>query len=101
MLEDDAELQPTPSVLLAADVPASPRPGTWYRHRVNVITAMKELWQFRELIRTLAERDLRARYKQAVLGVAWAVMSPVMLLVLSLILHRVARIETGSVPYAV
>ena len=36
----------------------------------------RELWQFRRLVRTLVERDLRARYKNSVLGVAWTMVSP-------------------------
>jgi len=35
-----------------------------------------ELWQFRHLVRTLVERDLRVRYKNSVLGIAWTMVSP-------------------------
>src|SRR5215207_4835166 len=36
----------------------------------------RELWQYRELVRFLAGRDLKVRYKQAALGVGWAVVRP-------------------------
>jgi ABC-2 type transport system permease protein/lipopolysaccharide transport system permease protein len=61
---------------------------------------MQELWRSRELLWTLAERDLRVRYKQAVLGAAWAVITPLaLMLVFSLFLQRVARFDTEGMPY--
>src|SRR5437764_15263278 len=41
----------------------------------------RELWQFRELLLSLALRDVRVRYKQTFLGVAWAVLQPAMLMI--------------------
>jgi ABC-type polysaccharide/polyol phosphate export permease len=58
-----------------------PRREIWFRRRISLTSAFRELWHFRELIVTLAERDLRVRYKQAVLGVAWAVITPVVMMV--------------------
>ncbi len=43
-------------------------PGVW--------TELAELWQFRHLVRTLVERDLRVRYKNSVIGVAWTMVNP-------------------------
>ncbi len=43
-------------------------PGVW--------TELTELWQFRHLVRTLVERDLRVRYKNSVVGVAWTMVNP-------------------------
>jgi hypothetical protein len=40
----------------------------WFRRRVRVIPALRELWSFRELIMTLAESDLRVRHRQAALA---------------------------------
>ena len=58
------------------------------------------MWGSRELIRTLAEREIRARYKQAFLGASWAVITPIVLMIVfSLFLKRVARIDTHGVPY--
>jgi ABC-type polysaccharide/polyol phosphate export permease len=77
-----------------------PSPELLFRRRVRLVAAMGELWHARELVRTLAERDLRARYKQAVLGLSWAVVTPLLLMVaFTLVFPRVARVDTGGVPY--
>src|SRR2546430_496306 len=78
-----------------------PRPEIWFRRRINAFAALKELWDFRELTITLAERDLRVRYKQAVLGIAWAVIAPVvMMIAFTVLFNRFAKINTGGAPYA-
>ena len=82
--------------------PASdePRREIWFRRRVHVIPALREVWGFRELIITLVERDLRVRYKQAALGIAWALITPVVMMVaFSVIFTRFAHFATGGVPY--
>jgi ABC-type polysaccharide/polyol phosphate export permease len=84
----------------AAARPSGPRPEIWFRRRVGLYSALKELWRFRELTATIAERDLRVRYKQAALGVAWAVITPVVMLVaFSVLLNRVTKVNTGGPPY--
>jgi ABC-type polysaccharide/polyol phosphate export permease len=71
-----------------------------FRRRVQPLAVLKELWQARELARTLAERELRARYKQTFLGFAWAVITPVMLMIVfTLFFDKVANIDTGGAPY--
>lgn len=63
------------------------------------LLAIFELWRYRDLILTLAIRDIRVRYKQTVLGVAWAVLQPAAtVLVLTLFLGRLARVPTGDGP---
>src|SRR5271166_2835467 len=42
---------------------------------------IRELWRFRELLWSLTLRDVRVRYKQTVLGAAWAVLQPAMMMV--------------------
>ncbi len=80
--------------------PSEPRREIWFHRRVHLFSALKELWGFRELTVTLAERDLRVRYKQAVLGIAWAVIAPVaMMVVFSVLFNRFAKVNTGGVPY--
>ena len=72
-----------------------------FRLRVRLIPAVREVWQRRELVRTLAERDLRVRYKQAVLGVAWSILTPLALMVVfTVFFQRVAKVDTGGAPYA-
>jgi lipopolysaccharide transport system permease protein len=60
-----------------------------------------ELWRYRELLLTLAQRDVMVRYKQAVLGAAWAVLQPLtQMAVFTLLFNRFAGIGAGSaVPY--
>lgn len=62
----------------------------------------KELWEFRELLYFLTWRDVTIRYKQTVLGVAWAVLQPVFsMVVFTLIFGKFAKIPSEGVPYAV
>ena len=81
--------------------PREPRPEIWFRRPINIFSSLKELWGFRELVVTLAERDLRVRYKQAVLGVAWAVLAPVvMMIAFTLLFNRFGKVNTQGAPYA-
>jgi lipopolysaccharide transport system permease protein len=64
----------------------------------------RELWQFRELLLLLALRDIKVRYKQTALGVAWAVLQPVLtMMVFTLFFGRLGGFEakTPGVPYPV
>src|SRR4051794_8246839 len=61
---------------------------------------LKELWQFRDLLYFLAWRDVKVRYKQTVLGVAWAVLQPALLMVVfTLFFGRLAHVESAGIPY--
>ena len=60
-----------------ASIPAEPPDEFVYRHKVKLVDSMRNLWNHREIIYTLAERDFRAQYKQATLGIMWALLSPV------------------------
>ena len=60
---------------------------------------LRELWQYRELLLMLAYRDFRVKYAQAFLGFAWALINPLInLVLLSFVFHRVANISTGDTP---
>jgi lipopolysaccharide transport system permease protein len=60
-----------------------------------------DLWVYRELLYFLIWRDLKVRYKQAVLGIAWVVMQPLLTtLIFTIFLGRLARIPSGAVPYS-
>jgi ABC-2 type transport system permease protein/lipopolysaccharide transport system permease protein len=73
-----------------------------FRRGLRPLSSLREIVQRRELIWTLAERDLRARYKQAILGFAWAIVTPLVLMVVfTVFFKRVAHVETGDVPYPV
>jgi lipopolysaccharide transport system permease protein len=62
----------------------------------------RDLWRYRELFRVLAWRDLSVRYKQTVIGVVWALIRPVLtVLVFTIIFGRIAQLPTdGTAPYA-
>jgi lipopolysaccharide transport system permease protein len=62
----------------------------------------KELFEFRELLYFLAERDVKIRYKQTVLGVAWAVIQPLCtMLIFTFIFKRLANLPSEGLPYPV
>ena len=65
---------------------------------------LRELWQYRELLYFLTWRNILIRYKQAVLGVAWAVLNPVMtMVVFTVIFNKLLGVGSGKygVPYPV
>ncbi|MGH9151537.1 MAG: ABC transporter permease [Acidimicrobiales bacterium] len=79
---------------------AGPPPELRYRPTLNLVAALRGIWAARRLVRTLAERELRARYKRAALGFAWAIVTPVALMVaFTLFLNRYARVPTEGIPY--
>src|ERR1700679_312133 len=83
-------------------VPSEPSDDILYHHKVRFSDSIRVLWAHREIIYTLAERDFRAQYKQATLGVLWAVLSPVgMLAVLVLVFSRVKGLGAPGVPYPI
>jgi lipopolysaccharide transport system permease protein len=61
-----------------------------------------ELWRYRELLYFLVWRDFKVRYKQTVLGIAWAVLQPVFnMFVFTIIFGHLAHISSEGMPYAV
>jgi ABC-type polysaccharide/polyol phosphate export permease len=81
------------------DVPVVPPPEWRFRRKLHPAALFHELWEARTLVRTLAEREVRIRYKQAVLGFAWAVVTPLVLMVAFTLFRKAARIDSGPVPY--
>lgn len=60
---------------------------------------LRDLWIFRELIYFLTWRDIKVRYKQTVLGAAWAILQPLLnMLVLTVIFGNLAKLSTGGIP---
>lgn len=61
----------------------------------------RDLWRYRELFRVLAWRDLTVRYKQTVIGAAWAVIRPLLtMIVFTVVFGRIAKLPSeGSAPY--
>jgi lipopolysaccharide transport system permease protein len=61
-----------------------------------------ELWSYRELLYFFVWRDIKIRYKQTVIGAAWAVLQPLLtMLVYSLFFGRLAHLPSGGLPYPV
>jgi lipopolysaccharide transport system permease protein len=63
---------------------------------------LRELWSYRELALALARKDLSVRYKQTFFGIAWAVLQPVLaVLVFTVIFDRLAGLPADGIPYPV
>jgi lipopolysaccharide transport system permease protein len=63
----------------------------------------RDIWRYRELFRVLAWRDVAVRYKQTVIGVAWALMRPFLtMMVFTLVFGKLANLPSeGRAPYAI
>jgi lipopolysaccharide transport system permease protein len=63
---------------------------------------LREIWNYRELLYFLVWRDIKVRYKQTALGAAWAVIQPVMtMIVFSVFFGRLAKVPSDGIPYPV
>ncbi len=59
-----------------------------------------ELWEYRELLYFLAWRDIKVRYKEAALGASWAILQPLLtMLIFSLFFGRLAKVPSDGIPY--
>jgi lipopolysaccharide transport system permease protein len=64
------------------------------------LTELRDLWAFRELIYFLTWRDIKVRYKQTSLGVAWAILQPLLTMVIfTIFFGRLAGVPSDNVPY--
>lgn len=64
--------------------------------------ALSDVWRYRELLYFLALRDIKVRYKQTALGVAWTVLQPLLtMLVFSIVFGHFAKIPSDGVPYPI
>ena len=76
-------------------IAASPPPELAFRRKVSLGVALRSLAGAWEMVTTLTERELRIRYKQAVLGVAWALLQPVILIfTLTAFVGKLSKIDT-------
>jgi lipopolysaccharide transport system permease protein len=63
---------------------------------------LQELWEYRELLYFFVWRDLKVRYRQTVLGAAWAVIQPLMtMVVFSIFFGRLAKVPSDGIPYPI
>ena len=62
----------------------------------------KELWDYRELLYFFTVRDIKVRYKQTAVGAAWAIIQPLMsMLIFTLIFGRLAKMPSDGIPYPI
>ena len=81
-----------------------PAPETILLRPTRGWSALKlgDLWRYRELIFFLTWRDIKVRYKQTVLGAAWAIIRPVIsMIVYALIFGQLANLDSEGVPYTI
>ena len=99
-LADDG-LDPIP--FLPPDIPDSPPPEIRYRRALNLRESIKALWRSRLIIWSLTVRDLRSTYNQEVLGIAWALLAPITLMVVFTFLagRFGSGVPTGGVWYPI
>ena len=82
-------------------------PASAYHLRIEpsrgwVSLKLRELWEYRELLYFLTWRDVKVRYKQTVLGAAWAIIQPFFtMVVFSLFFGNLARIPSDGIPYPI
>lgn len=99
---DDAGLQITD----LATVPDEPPTDLFYVHRPSLWSSAGAAWRRRDVMFTLAERDIRAAYKQAVLGIGWVVIMPLFsLLIFTVLFHHNRALQLigpggKALPYA-
>ena len=62
----------------------------------------RDLWRYRELFYFLAWRDILVRYKQTVIGIAWALVRPFMtMIVFTIVFSKIAKLPSGGAPYPI
>src|SRR6266550_3693189 len=107
-IEFNAESPPEPSkhpMRVDESLPSATKPvvtiesnKSWGVRTLN----LGEIWAYRELLYFLMWRDITVRYKQTVLGVAWAIIQPLFtMLVFTLLLGRLAGVNSDNTPYPV
>ena len=100
------QAKPAPAVprvessLTASAAAASDRRTRIKSEEAGVELNLGELWQYRELLYFLTLRDVKVRYKQTLMGVAWVIIQPLLtVLIFTLVFNRFVRLDTGSLPY--
>lgn len=87
-------------------MPASTRADTADVHIIRAVeraplTALRDAWRRRGVFLSLLLREIQVRYRQAWLGVVWALLQPLALMVVTtLVFHRVLHVDVPSMPYA-
>lgn len=62
----------------------------------------RDIWRYKELLYFLSWRDILVRYKQAVIGIAWSVLRPLLtILVFTIVFGKIAKLPQGDIPYPI
>jgi len=82
-------------------LPSSDRPLVVIEPRASWLgTTLRDLWTYHELLYFLTWRDVKVRYKQTLLGVLWAILQPLcMMLIFSLFFGRLVGVPSDGIPY--
>jgi lipopolysaccharide transport system permease protein len=98
-------LEDKPQVPLVAQSSDMPPPGPHFVYEPScgwVALDLKKIWLYRELLYFLAWRDIKVRYKQTVLGVTWAILQPIMtMIVFSIFFGYLSQMSSDGVPYPI
>lgn len=71
-------------------------------YRTSILDDLTELYQYREIFIALALRDIKARYKQSVLGILWVIIQPIVTcLVFTIVFGYFVQVDSGDTPYPV
>ncbi len=99
---EDAPALSTPAAVGGAPAPA-PRPWLVIRPRSGwAALDLRELWRYRDLLLTLAARDVKLRYRQTLLGAAWVVLQPLLGAgIFAFVFGLVAKLPSEGLPYFV
>ena len=69
---------------------------------INLLKELRELWAYRDLFYALTVHRIKVRYKQSVLGLAWAILQPLsLMLIYTVIFSVIAKVPSENVPYAI
>jgi ABC-type polysaccharide/polyol phosphate export permease len=85
-------------ILDVSAVPAEPPPELFYAHQPSIFRSIAMAWRRKDVMYTLAERDIRVSYKQQLLGIAWSAITPLMTLVIfTVLLHGQKSFQSSYV----
>lgn len=99
-------MPPTVDIAHGAPDPAPLPVSAWVENRAEdrwlATLRPRQLWEYRELALAFALKTLRVRYKQTAFGVSWAILQPVLAVILfSIVFGRLAGLPTDGIPYPV
>jgi lipopolysaccharide transport system permease protein len=98
-------IESKPTSAVSADTQVKGKPELYVRIEPShgwISLKLHELWEYRELLYFLVWRDIKVRYKQTVLGAAWAIIQPFFtMVVFSLFFGRLAKIPSDGIPYPI